>query len=293
MAAVEFSHVSCPGAVCSCFLLAVAYVGSLYAWKSDLPRDHPATVKRRFVGVLLVTLLAPLYLWLISKDSADPQGPHLLQWLGLQTEGFLLASTLPLLLTMLLFLGPIAMCLTDGTCYSPITRGMMYIKYRYRDVLWLRNFIVVCAAPFTEEFVFRACMLPLLIPCLGPGLAVVVCPLFFGVAHIHHVFERLKTGDQSVKVIWMLTMFQFSYTTVFGAYTAFLFVRTGHLIGPYFCHAFCNEMGFPNFADVFTGSKLRAVLLSVLYVAGLVLFLVFLWPATQASLYSNSTYKWT
>lgn len=43
---------------------------------------------------------------------------------------------------------------------------------------WLRNQII---APFTEELVFRACMLPMLVPCTGLGPAVFTCPLFFGV----------------------------------------------------------------------------------------------------------------
>lgn len=46
------------------------------------------------------------------------------------------------------------------------------------DVRWLRNQVV---APLTEELVFRACMLPMLVPCTGPGPAVLACPLFFGV----------------------------------------------------------------------------------------------------------------
>ena len=36
-------------------------------------------------------------------------------------------------------------------------------------------------APLTEEFIFRACMLPLLVPSLGEGLAIFICPLLFGV----------------------------------------------------------------------------------------------------------------
>ncbi|NWZ29952.1 FACE2 protease, partial [Alectura lathami] len=57
------------------------------------------------------------------------------------------------------------------------------------DVRWLRNQVV---APLTEELVFRACMLPMLVPCTGPGPAVLACPLFFGVAHFHHVIEQLR-----------------------------------------------------------------------------------------------------
>lgn len=46
------------------------------------------------------------------------------------------------------------------------------------DMRWLRNQVV---APLTEELVFRACMLPMLVPCAGPSTAIITCPLFFGV----------------------------------------------------------------------------------------------------------------
>ncbi len=39
-------------------------------------------------------------------------------------------------------------------------------------------------APLSEEFAFRACMLPLLVPAVGETAAVLVCPLFFGVGKL-------------------------------------------------------------------------------------------------------------
>ena len=73
----------------------------------------------------------------------------------------------------------------------------------------------------------------------------------------------------------MFVVFQFSYTTLFGIYSAFIFVRTGelggfnqlevklkmlthilfnhivgHLIGPFICHSFCNYMGIPEFDQI-------------------------------------------
>ena len=45
----------------------------------------------------------------------------------------------------------------------------------------MRNHVV---APLTEELVFRACMLPILVPCMGPQKAVFACPLFFGVGEL-------------------------------------------------------------------------------------------------------------
>jgi prenyl protein peptidase len=32
------------------FMLSFIYVGSLYVWRTDLDRDHPKTIKRRFLS---------------------------------------------------------------------------------------------------------------------------------------------------------------------------------------------------------------------------------------------------
>jgi prenyl protein peptidase len=51
--------------------------------------------------------------------------------------------------------------------------------------LVLRNLVI---APITEELVFRGCMVPLLLPHLGYGYQLSwITPLFFGVAHLHHM----------------------------------------------------------------------------------------------------------
>ena len=62
------------------------------------------------------------------------------------------------------------------------------------------------------------------------------------------------------------------YTTVFGFYSAFLFLRTGHLAAPVVVHCFCNSMGFPDFAEVVHKPPKERTLLLALYVCGLGLF---------------------
>lgn len=49
-------------------------------------------------------------------------------------------------------------------------------------------------APLSEEFVFRACMMPLVMQSFSAIHSVFITPLFFGVAHIHHIIERLNMG---------------------------------------------------------------------------------------------------
>uniref|UniRef100_A0A4X1TFN1 CAAX prenyl protease 2 n=1 Tax=Sus scrofa TaxID=9823 RepID=A0A4X1TFN1_PIG len=181
----------------------------------------------------------------VEERAAQP-GTSLLTLMGFRLEGIFPAALLPLLLTMILFLGPLMQLSMDCSC--DLADGLKVVLAPrswarcLTDMRWLRNQVI---APLTEELVFRACMLPMLAPCTGLGPAVFTCPLFFGVAHFHHIFEQLRFRQSSVGSIFLSAAFQFSYTAVFGAYTAFLFIRTGHLIGPVLCHSFCNYMGFP------------------------------------------------
>ncbi|KAK7103769.1 hypothetical protein V1264_018604 [Littorina saxatilis] len=140
-------------------------------------------------------------------------------WFGLT---LIFAAVFPLILTMILFLGPLYLHYMDGVF-------RLYLEPRYwsnsiRNYVWVRNHIV---APFSEELIFRATMLPFLVPAFGVGWSIFLCPLFFGVAHFHHMIERVIRGQAEVADALKQTVFQICYTTVFGAYSAFLFTRTG------------------------------------------------------------------
>lgn len=67
----------------------------------------------------------------------------------------------------------------------------MYWVNSFQNILWLRNHVV---APLSEEFTFRACMLPLLLQSYHPLRAIMITPLFFGIAHLHHIIERYRAG---------------------------------------------------------------------------------------------------
>ncbi|XP_032735476.1 CAAX prenyl protease 2 isoform X3 [Lontra canadensis] len=298
-----------PGLCCwvsvfSCLSLACSYVGSLYVWKSELPRDHPAVIKRRFTSVLVVSSLSPLCVLLWRELTGIQPGTSLLTLMGFRLEGIFPAALLPLLLTMILFLGPLMQLSMDCPC--DLTDGLKVVLAPrswarcLTDMRWLRNQVI---APLTEELVFRACMLPMLAPCTGLGPAVFTCPLFFGVAHFHHIFEQLRFRQSSVGSIFLSAVlgqksmqvwsleaspspaFQFSYTAVFGAYTAFLFIRTGHLIGPVLCHSFCNYMGFPAVCAALEHPQRRPLL--ACYALGVGLFLLLLQPLTDPKLYGS------
>lgn len=275
-------------AVLLCGALACGYVGSLYVWGSPLPRDHPAVIKRRFTSVLVVSGLSPASVWVWKELTGIRTDTPLPTLLGLRLEGLLPATLLPLLLTMVLFLGPLMQLCMDcpWRCMEGL-RGALAprrLLLCVADVRWLRNHVV---APLSEELVFRACMLPVLLPCAGPRYAVMACPVFFGVAHFHHVIEQLRFRQSSVGSIFMAAAFQFSYTAVFGAYTAFIFLRTGHLAGPVLCHSFCNSMGFPALGAALEHPQRWALL--PCYALGVLLFLLLLHPLTDPSFFGGGT----
>lgn len=66
------------------------------------------------------------------------------------------------------------LCVSVKSCHALCMLCTSSVLLRQAAWLFLQ-------APLSEEFTFRACMLPILVPCLGQRTAVIVCPLFFGV----------------------------------------------------------------------------------------------------------------
>ncbi|XP_022061919.2 CAAX prenyl protease 2-like [Acanthochromis polyacanthus] len=205
--------------------------------------------------------------------------------MGVRVEGFVPASVLPLLLTMVFYLGPfVHSAMDDPDGFTGELQSALDVRsWRLcvRDAVWLRNQVV---APVTEELVFRGAMLPMLVPCTGPTAAIFVAPLFFGVAHFHHIIEQRRLGKDSMSVILLVAGMQFLYTTLFGAFTAFIFMRTGHVVGPVLCHSFCNSQGLPDVTSALQHPQRPALLFS--YLMGILLFLVLLFPLTDPFFYS-------
>lgn len=95
---------------------------------------------------------------------------------------FSLPLSFSISLSPLLFFSPFGLSLLLyllSSCFSvPLRSDPRFWALCLSDMRWLRNQVV---APLTEELVFRACMLPMLVPCAGPSTAILTCPLFFGV----------------------------------------------------------------------------------------------------------------
>ncbi|XP_026315208.1 CAAX prenyl protease 2 [Hyposmocoma kahamanoa] len=271
---------SCVFSIFACISLTFFYVASLYVWRSKLSRDHPSTIKRRFFSVSCMMLLAPFFSQYFFTETTLSKS-DIYEQMGLRTAGFFAASTLPLLLTAVLFLGPLTMQFFSGLwkLYSE----PVYWVSSWQDLVWVRNHVM---APLSEEWVFRACMMPLLLQCLEPMTAVFVGPLLFGIAHFHHIFEQMKAGVE-FKTALMISTFQFTYTSIFGAYSAYLFVRTGHFVAPLTAHMFCNHMGFPNFGEVSSYLPLQRIVIIFNFLLGFGLWCTLLTPLTSPDIYDN------
>ena len=101
-----------------------------------------------------------------------------------------------------------------------------------------------------------------------PSIVRQVCfmtPLLFGFAHIHHailkynqyrsttarITNRPMLNSPMIQRIILETLFQFTYTSLFGAYTCYVYCCTASLWDIVLIHSFCNYMGLPNISWFF------------------------------------------
>jgi len=316
---LNFENLNLFQSISACFLMGSFYVLSLYLWgqQNRYNRNHPNVIKRRFLSVSVSSLFSVcLVYWLgQSAPSHDSTGRYFNfnHWIGVQfdAKNFFQSLLNSLALTFILFLGPVL----QNVYYFYYFEMDSFQEYDYETVTsaetkkktprWLkmmnswrnemtsfdtwRNYIV---GPFTEEFVFRSCMLPLLVNKLSFAQAVFITPLFFGLAHLHHIVEGYKMNHSPLKHLILLHTFQFSYTYLFGAYSSFLFLRTGQLFASFLCHSFCNLMGLPRFNELVSEiGDIYYKLIGFAYVLGLLLFILLLFPLTSPDWFDNKIYN--
>jgi len=289
-----YFSVSLLQACLACAGLTVQYVGSLYIWpvldahpffeglrqrlypllaltpEHGNERDHPVTIRKRIYSVTLASLVSPVWLLYFLRDHRDD--PSLARTLGLHTDCIWRAMGYPLVLVMVLFCGSVYMK------SRVIVRTLSRATSSEEDMLLaVRNYMV---APFSEEFVFRSCMCPLLLASgLSHTQSVLICPLFFSVAHVHHIIRGVR---------WEAIAIQATYTCIFGWYAGFLFLRTGHFMAPLLAHSFCNVMEFPPFEKI-PGRPDKWLCIG-LYVMGSIFFYLMLPYLTEPTWYNSMFY---
>ena len=101
--------------------------------------------------------------------------------------------------------------------------------------------------PVTEEVTFRSVIIPLhQMAKVSPARVVFMTPLYFGIAHFHHFYEfRLMHPYANLTSSLVRTLFQFTYTTIFGWFAAFVYLRTASLLADIIIHSFWNYCGLP------------------------------------------------
>lgn len=94
----------------------------------------------------------------------------------------------------------------------------------------------------------------------SPSYITFVSPLIFGLAHLHHLHEFIiyhrKPQTSYLGAIFtpsviipglLRAVFQFGYTSLFGIFAAFIFLRTGNIWACLAAHSLCNWQGLPRF----------------------------------------------
>lgn len=130
--------------------------------------------------------------------------------------------------------------------------------------------------------------------------------LFWFTAHFHHMIERIKSGldvqtaflsSCKMKISsfffffvilkWTVAGFHFTYTTIFGAYSAYLFYKTGHFASSFIVHAFCNHMGVPDLRDLANYKGNQRMTVVSLFFVGFFTWCMLLEPLTEPGWYYN------
>ena len=248
-------------AVTFSFVSSLAFVLSLYAVPSrirKLDRDNPTQIKWRISITFTISVLCVLMSEkLFCRESVPVSSSHLFAFFSTELRSAMVA----LIQVTTLYTGPISYMIFQAF-FSTSTLSDAAVLYwelflaptvnalfapRTEQLRWvaLRNLII---APLVEELMFRACIVPAILSTgMAHGRICAIAPLFFGVAHMHHGAVRLSKGE-SLQTVLIQSLFQFAYTSIFGAYAAFVYIRSRSLLAVFVAHSVCNALGLPSLA---------------------------------------------
>ncbi|BEI90218.1 uncharacterized protein CcaverHIS019_0302880 [Cutaneotrichosporon cavernicola] len=279
------------------FAFAASYVGSLYIaplipWAgrplkgttaedsaSRIPlghRDHPTTMRMRMRAVSMATRLslAGVFWTVKTVGNYDVRGALVptLDLLGLRSSA--LQMPFAYLLAPTLFLGPLVASWFDGTLPGQAKFGPFHWGLAER-----RNYLV---GPVTEELLFRSCIIGVsILGGLPASWLVFGTPLWFGLAHAHHALQTYRDGGKTHDALLRAglgCMFQMSYTTLFGWFASYLYIRTGSVLPPIVSHVFCNMMGIYGPGTASRRHPNHKLAISVAYLGGIA---GFIWGLTK------------
>ncbi|KAG8987590.1 hypothetical protein FRB93_004462 [Tulasnella sp. JGI-2019a] len=248
-------------------------------------RNDPQVIRARLIAVTLSTLASGLVLGVMLHRVGKCDEPitsvgHTFKILGLGWNLPTLHSWKPYLLAPILFIGPLYVEVLE--LLGPFRVAWSWeqdIIEKFFSWQGIRNYIV---APITEELVFRSCVVSVMV--LGGSSItrmVFISPMWFGIAHAHHAWELYNIygrTKQALQRAIITCLVQLTYTTLFGWFCAFLFLRTESIYPVIFSHIFCNVMGLPSPTYATSRYKSRATVIWIAYVVGIIGFASALGP---------------
>ncbi|KAI6041423.1 CAAX protease self-immunity-domain-containing protein [Pisolithus marmoratus] len=258
--------------------------------KHERWRDDPDVIRARLVAVSIATIMCCVIAAGPVREIAGNELDRFTLFRStLSHLGITFSGLLPFFVTPVLYLGPLYSRFLVGTL--PFQRNWTYQEDFvpvFYSVTGIRNYVV---APITEEVVFRACVLSgYYLANASKARMILLSPLAFGAAHIHHGWEtynRYGRSPAALKRAAIGTAFQFAYTTIFGFYCSYLFLRTGSVFPPIAAHVFCNVMGVPQPGYDIGQRPDRKLAIVLAYLSGIFLFVYVLqrWTYTRDSLF--------
>ncbi|KAF2793519.1 CaaX prenyl protein-like proteinase Rce1 [Melanomma pulvis-pyrius CBS 109.77] len=208
----------------------------------QLTRDAPSCIRARVRAVTFSsTLSLALAVYVLHQYGSVPPR-EILTLLGFWPIS-LLDTARTMLLVAILFAGPLfEYGLAEGGWQGWVRgRGVYEVLSSW---MGYRNYIV---GPVSEELIWRALIIPLHMLAHFSGKQIIfLTPLYFGIAHVHHLYEfRLTHPHTPLLMVVLRTLFQFTYTSLFGFFAAFVFLRTGNILSIILAHTFCNWLSLP------------------------------------------------
>lgn len=258
------------------------------------------------LAVLLVTLVC-----LVFGHYYIPRQQHssYFETIGFRYDNLMISIISSIVLMIIFYIGPIScqICLFFLELFyeidhkgsmkrrsSSIHPSFILREYfqnafeQYSRIILFRNLVF---APITEEVVFRCLNIAILINEYPKAQIIWIAPLFFGVAHLHHMYNNIRSGMPIFDATIQSTL-QLSYTYIFGVIASILLIETNNVFAPISSHVFCNYQGLPDISFMnkpnisYASSKLSCLypwryLFLVLHGLGLILFSFALYPILQ------------
>ncbi|TIB95769.1 Abi-domain-containing protein [Wallemia mellicola] len=246
----------------------ISYVYAVYFTSlSRGQRDDPAVMISRMKNVVVSNIACLIVIVYLEMKLHN----HSL-FLGLKQTGLSIPNIdalKPIILAPILYFGHIVASLLTKEPLLPTASEV-------RSLTFVRNIIV---APITEEITFRACIISafrLDSHKWSNTSIILLTPLFFGLAHVHHGRQRYLSSDRSSQAFireMLVIAVQLTYTTLFGSFAAYVFLRTNSIWPCILTHMQCNYFGLPNFGLINEVQGVhRKVTIGLSYTAGIALF---------------------